>query len=273
MTGKAAIANTTNSGSLAGRRTVVLGAGSGIGRAVVSAYLAAGAKVLAFDISAKKCTKLEADFPQVRTITGDATHENDVQKLARLCIDQGWDGVDALVSCVGLFDFYQGLEDIPPKNLSGGFDQIMRVNVLSNLLAAQVFLPLLRKARGTMIFTSSSSGFFPGRGGILYLTSKFAIRGSIAALAHELAPDIRVNGVAPGGVTGTDLRGAASLGLEEMRVPTGDGRDADLKNLTPLELAMTTDEIAQSYVFLASDGARGMTGTFLHPDGGMGIRG
>jgi NAD(P)-dependent dehydrogenase (short-subunit alcohol dehydrogenase family) len=48
---------------------------------------------------------------------------------------------------------------------------------------------------------------------VLYVSSKFAVRGLVTALAHELAPEIRVNGVAPGSTLNTDLRGLASLGL------------------------------------------------------------
>ncbi len=64
-----------------------------------------------------------------------------------------------------------------------------------------------------MILTGSTSSFTPGRGGILYVVSKFAVRGCVLSLAHELAPEIRVNGVAPGGTHSTDLRGLHSLGL------------------------------------------------------------
>ena len=65
----------------------------------------------------------------------------------------------------------------------------------------------LRQTKGSIVVTGSSSSFYPGRGGILYVSSKFALRGVVVQLAHELAPDIRVNGVAPGGTIGTDLRG------------------------------------------------------------------
>jgi len=49
------------------------------------------------------------------------------------------------------------------------------------------------------VLTESTSAYYPGRGGVLYVSSKFAVRGLVTALANELAPQIRVNGVAPGG--------------------------------------------------------------------------
>ncbi len=122
------------------------------------------------------------------------------------------------------------------------------------------------------MLTCSTSGFYPGRGGVLYVASKFAVRGLVVALAHELAPDVRVNGVAPGGTVGTDLRGPAALGLDDESLGDRPGREAELRARTPLQVALTPADHAESYVFLASDRSRGITGTFLHPDGGIGVK-
>jgi 2,3-dihydroxy-2,3-dihydrophenylpropionate dehydrogenase len=259
-------------GRLTGRLALVLGAGSGIGRAVVEAFVSEGARVVAFELSHDKCVGLAGDFPSIRVVEGNACTRADIDRAVATCAEMS-PGLDVLVNCVGLFDFYRKLGEIEPERLAGGFDEIFHVNVMSGLIAARACLPMLRAAKGTIIFTSSSSGFYPGRGGILYVSSKFAIRGCVAALAYELAPDVRVNGVAPGGVLGTDLRGSLALGLETMRMRADKERVDDLENLTPLKIAMTPAEIANSYVFLASDAAIGMTGEFLHPNGGLGIRG
>jgi 2,3-dihydroxy-2,3-dihydrophenylpropionate dehydrogenase len=262
----------SSAGRLTGRLALVLGAGSGIGRAVAEAFVAEGAHVVGFELSAKKCTDLKAAQPDIEVIEGDACSRSDLARAvvasSRIAAE-----LDLLVNCVGIFDFYRGLSEIDADKLERGFEDIYRVNVLSGLLATQACLPMLRQAKGLVILTSSSSGFYPGRGGVLYVSSKFAIRGCVAALAHELAPDVRVNGVAPGGVLGTDIRGSRELGLGAQRMRADAERVADLQALTPLKVAMTADEIAQSYVFLASDAGAGMTGEFLHPDGGLGIRG
>ena len=122
------------------------------------------------------------------------------------------------------------------------------------------------------MLTVSTSGFYPGRGGVLYVASKFAVRGCVVALAHELAPAVRVNGVAPGGTLGTELTGPASLGLTGRSLDATPGREDDLKGRTPLRVALNGADHAGSYVFLASDRARGITGTILHSDGGIGIK-
>lgn len=91
----------------------------------------------------------------------------------------------------------------------------------------------------------------------------------MTALAYELAPQVRVNGVAPGGTLNTDLRGLASLGLDEVRLDDSPDRATDLAARTPLHVALSGEDHAWSYVFLASDRSRGVTGETVHPDGGF----
>lgn len=254
-------------GWLDGRRALVVGAGSGIGRAVVDAFVDEGAQVAALELDAAKCDALA--LPVV--MRGDATSAGDCGAAVAATVD-AFGGLDVLVNCVGVFDFYTGLDAIGEDRLERALDEAFRVNVLSQLVPAKAALSALRAARGSIVLTVSTSGFYPGRGGILYVASKFAVRGCVVSLAHELAPDVRVNGVAPGGTLGTDLRGLRSLDLDARRLPEGPDRAADLAGRTPLAVALSGADHAGSYVFLASDRARGMTGEFLHSDGGMGIR-
>jgi NAD(P)-dependent dehydrogenase (short-subunit alcohol dehydrogenase family) len=256
---------------LQGRCALIVGAGSGIGRAVVDAFLAEGAEVGVLELDGAKCDELRAAWPDMPVVQGNASSADDAERAVRACRER-WGRLDVLVNCVGVFDFYRPLGLIDPGALSAAFDELFRANVLSQLAPARAALSLLQASKGSMILTSSSSGFLPGRGGILYVASKFAVRGCVMSLAHEFAPHVRVNGVAPGGTLGTDLRGAASLDQSERRVPVGPERVQDLQKLTPLQVAMRPEDMAGSYIFLASDESSGMTGEFLHPDGGMGVR-
>ena len=174
-------------------------------------------------------------------------------------------GLDVLVNCVGIFDFYRGLTDLPDDQLDAAFDEMFAVNVKSQLVTVRAALPELRRAGGSVVLTVSTSGFYPGRGGVLYVASKFAVRGCVIALAHELAPEVRVNGVAPGGTLGTELTGPASLGLDGRVLDAAAGREEDLRRRTPLRVALSGEDHAGSYVFLASDRARGITGTVSPP--------
>ena len=258
--------------TLAGKRALVVGAGSGIGRAVHDAFLAAGAQVGVLERDATKVATLQAAHPSTVVVTGDATsHDDNAAAVAAVTDRHG--GLDVLVSCVGIFDLYRGIRDLDPADIEPAFDELFHANVVSPLLGVSAALDALTASRGAVVLTCSTSGFYAGRGGVLYVASKFAVRGLVIALAHELAPDVRVNAVAPGGTVGTDLRGPAALGLAGVSLGDRPGRDEELRARTPLAVAMTPADHAASYVFLASDASAGMTGTFLHSDGGIGVKG
>jgi NAD(P)-dependent dehydrogenase (short-subunit alcohol dehydrogenase family) len=258
-------------GWLDGKRALVVGAGSGIGRAVVDAFGAEGARVGAVELDVAKAERLAGEVPGCVVSQGDATVMSDVRVAVGKIADT-FGGIDVLVNCVGIFDFYKGLEEISDDQLDAAFDEIFAVNVKSQLVCVRAALPELRRAGGSVVLTVSTSGFYPGRGGVLYVASKFAVRGCVIALAHELAPEVRVNGVAPGGTLGTELTGPRSLGLADRVLGATAGREEDLRRRTPLHVALSGEDHAGSYVFLASDRSRGITGTVVHPDGGIGIR-
>ncbi len=257
-------------GWLEGKRALVVGAGSGIGRAVVDTFRAQGAKVAALERDHEKCERLR-QLPGVPVIEGDAVTRDANVRAVDAAVD-AHGGLDTLVNCVGVFDFYQGIGDMPADDLPRAFDEMFRTNVLSHLQSVKAALPRLRTGTGaSIILTESASSFYPGRGGALYVSSKFAVRGLVAALADELAPQIRVNGVAPGGTLNTDLRGLASLGLEGVRLADSPNRARELAARTPLHVALSGEDHAWSFVFLASDRARGITGETVRPDGGFGL--
>jgi NAD(P)-dependent dehydrogenase (short-subunit alcohol dehydrogenase family) len=259
------------SGLLAGRRALIAGAGSGIGRAVLDAFLAEGARVAILERDTAKAAAVTASLPEVLVTVGDAASQqaNDAAVAAAV---GAFGGLDILVSCVGLFDFYRSITDLTGAELDAAFDEIFRANVRSCLHSVRSALPHLRQSgHGAIILTESTSAYYPGRGGVLYLASKFAVRGLVTALAHDLAPEIRVNGVAPGGTVGTDLRGPDSLGLADRSLGDEPGRAGELAARLPLQVALSGADHAGSYVFLASSRARGITGDTLHSDGGVAV--
>jgi len=123
-----------------------------------------------------------------------------------------------------------------------------------------------------MVFTASVAGFNSGGGGSLYTASKHAVVGLIRQLAVELGPQIRVNGVAPGG-TMTDLRGLVSLGNDDRSQFAAPGMADQLRAHNPLHIALEPADIAGAYVFLSSRAsARGITGTIVRVDAGGMLR-
>jgi NAD(P)-dependent dehydrogenase (short-subunit alcohol dehydrogenase family) len=255
-------------GWLEGRRALVVGAGSGIGRAVLGAFRAEGAQVAVLERDEAKCAALREQIPGLPVVAGDATTRAANESAVRAAVS-AFGGLDVLVNCVGIFDFYRGLGELDAGVIDDAFDEMFAVNVKSHLHSVKAALPALRHGGGSVILTESTSAYYPGRGGVLYVSSKFAVRGLVTALACELAPDIRVNGVAPGGTLSTDLRGLASLGLSDRRLDDTPGRAAELAGRVPLNVALSGTDHAWSYVFLASARSRGITGDVIHPDGGI----
>jgi phthalate 3,4-cis-dihydrodiol dehydrogenase len=256
---------------LEGKRALVVGAGSGIGRAVVDAFRAEGAKVAVLERDSGKCERLRQELPDAPVVEGDAVTREANDRAVAAAVD-AFGGLDTLVNCVGIFDFYRGIGDIGADDLAAAFDEMFRTNVLSHLQSVKAALPALRAgAASSIVLTESTSSYHPGRGGALYVSSKFAVRGLVATLAHELAPRIRVNGVAPGGTLNTDLRGLASLGLDGVRLDDTPDRARDIAARAPLNIALTGEDHAWSFVFLSSDRSRGVTGETVHSDGGFGL--
>ena len=256
---------------LEGKRALVVGAGTGIGRAVCGAFIAEGAQVAAMEIDAWKCETLTDELPDSLVVHGDARELGD-NRVAVGAAVASFGGLDVLVNTVGVFDFYRGIRELDDSQLDAAFEESFTTNVRSQLSSVKAALPALEASSGNVVLTASTSSFYPGRGGVLYVSSKFAVRGLVVALANELAPAIRVNAVAPGGTVGTDLRGLDALGLQDLRIADRAGRTEELIARTPLSVALEPADHAGSYVFLASDRARGITGTFVHPDGGIGVK-
>jgi len=256
---------------LEGKRALVVGAGSGIGRAVVDAFLAEGAQVGVLERDPAKCEALSDELPQVPVVAGDATTQAaNEEAVGKVCETFG--GLDVLVNCVGIFDFYRGIGELGADLIDDAFAEMFSVNVKSHLHSVKAALPALQASGGSIILTESTSAYYPGRGGVLYVSSKFAVRGLVTAMAHELAPAVRVNGVAPGGTLNTDLRGLDSLGLNTKRLDDTPNREAELAARVPLQVALSGADHAWSYVFLASERSRGITGGVVHSDGGVGAK-
>lgn len=258
-------------GWLESRRALVVGAGSGIGRAVVDAFLGEGARVAVLEKDQEKSAAIAEELPDVPVTVGDATTRAANDEAVSRTVES-FGGLDVLVNCVGVFDFYRGVGQLDADQIDEAFAETFSVNVKSHLHSVKAALPALTESRGAIVLTESTSAYYPGRGGVLYVPSKFAVRGLVTALAHELAPKVRVNAVAPGGTIDTDLRGLQSLGLRDSRLDDTPGRETDLAARVPLEVALSGEDHAWSYVFLASARARGVTGDVIHSDGGIAVK-
>jgi 2,3-dihydroxy-2,3-dihydrophenylpropionate dehydrogenase len=202
-------------------------------------------------------------------VVGDATDAAALHEAVSAVGAGAGDGaLDHLTCCVGVFDYYASLRELDPAQLAAAAQEIWRTNVLSALLAIDVAYPGLRSRHGSITLTLSESAFHAGGGGVLYGSSKWALRGVVMHLASDLAPDVRVNGVAPGGTSGTRLGGLASL---NQRLTAGDvpGRDERIRAGNRLHVIAQPSDHAGAYLYLADPVAsRVCTGVVIRTDGG-----
>lgn len=247
---------------------LVCGGGSGIGRGVVDAYAAEGARVTVVERSEEAAARVRREHGgAVRVVVGDATDAATLDAAIDTAMG-AFGGLDNLTCCVGVFDFYASMRNMTVGELADAAEESWRANVLSALLAVNLAYPQLRERGGSITLTLSESAFHPVGGGVLYGSAKWALRGLVSHLARDLAPEIRVNGVAPGGTTGTNFGGLRTLGQTETAA-TVEGRDARIRANNLLGVLPTPSDHAQAYVYLADPcRSRVLTGAIINTDGG-----
>lgn len=260
-------------GWLNGYVALVTGGGSGIGRAVVKRFLAEGcAGVGVMARGQEQADSLVAEFgDQVVVSLGDVRSPSDNQAAVDLTVSR-FGKLDTLVGNAGVWDFFARLEKMSLEELDRSFDEIFGVNVKGYVLAARAAAAALRASGGSMIFTLSNSAFYAGGGGPLYVASKHAGLGLIKQLAYEFAPEVRVNGVAPGG-TVTPLRGPSTLGKHDRRLSDIPNFQENVANTMPLKMIAQPEDHTGHYVLLASkENSKATTATVIQSDGGWEIR-
>jgi NAD(P)-dependent dehydrogenase (short-subunit alcohol dehydrogenase family) len=258
--------------AVANEVALVTGGASGIGRAVVERFVAEGYRVGVADLDTKGLARLRESLGErVVTVEADVTTIAGNQAAVEGTVET-FGQLDVFVGNAGIFDGFAELADLSLESVQQGYQQIFDVNVRGLLLGARASLPHLVRTRGAMIFTLSNSSFYPDGGGVMYVASKHAALGILRQLAHELAPAVRVNGVAAG-ATRTPIRTAPAFA-----VPAADYRsseiDQTIEALTPLAIRADPADHAGAYVLLASRSeGRLITGAVIETDAGLGIRG
>lgn len=251
---------------------LVTGAGSGLGQAVAARFIEEGAKVVALERDRAKVEQLRRDFPpDLVAVEGDVSSLTSNKEAVAAAVDN-FGKLDTFVGNAGVWDGNVSIADMSEESLDAAFDTVFAVNVKGYLVGAKASYSELLKTRGSMVFTLSNAAFHTDGGGVLYTASKHAGLGLVSQLAFELAPKIRVNGVAPGPFN-SDLRGPASLGLDKESL-TGERKAEDIAPLLPLNYSPGAEDYTGMYVVLASNrNSPTTTGAVVQSDGGLRVRG
>lgn len=244
---------------LKGKVAVVTGGTRGIGYAVVKKYLENGAKVVLFGSreetvnKALESLKKENSSWEVSGYFPNLMNAEEVEETINNIKEQ-YGRIDILVNNAGVSDSTK-IDDYTAEQ----FSKVMQLNVNAIFNAVMPTSKIMKEQGGGCILNTSSMVSICGQpSGVAYPASKSAVNGLTWSLARELGPsNIRVNAVAPG-ITKTDMVAALP---EQMIQP--------LINAIPLRRVGEPEDIANAFLFLASDMASYVTGEILSVDGAM----
>ena len=236
---------------------IVTGGTRGIGYAIVKKYLDNNCKVILFGSRKESVDKAlnqlkeENENYQVTGMYPDLTNFKEISETFEK-INEKYGKIDILVNNAGI----SASESIYDYNIED-FEKIMDLNVKAVFNCSKAVVNIMKKqGEGVIINTSSMVSLYGQPAGCGYPASKFAVNGLTKSLARELGPDnIRVNAVAPG-VIKTDM--VASLPEELQK---------RLEKTIPLGRLGTPEDIANAFLFLASNLASYVTGEILSVDG------
>jgi NAD(P)-dependent dehydrogenase (short-subunit alcohol dehydrogenase family) len=245
-------------GLLTGKRAVVTGGGSGIGRAASRRFAEEGAAVAVLDIDPDGALATAKEIDGV-ALTVDVTDADAMRAAVNDAVDR-LGGLSILVNNAG-GSTMSGLADWDP----GEWDRIVRLNLHGVFNGMRAGVPhLLAGGGGVVVNTSSISATRPSAGETPYSAAKAAVIALTASAALEYGPVIRVNAVAPG-----MIRTKLTRPLLEI-VPNA---DEHYSTMTPAARVGEPEDVADVMVFLCSDLARFVTGQTIVVDGGMTLHG
>lgn len=245
---------------LDGKTAIVTGAGKGIGKSVAEGLAQVGANVVCAartqdDVDA--ASELVASYGvKSLAISCDITKEEDLRNLVEKTVE-AFGGIDILVNNAGAPGPGYGPIDTVGKDK---FEQTVAINLTSTYTLTHLCLPFLRKASSpTVVNVSSALSWMVQENVSAYAAAKAGVEQMTRVMGYELAPDIRVNAIAPGAI---DTPSAAFIKSRPALLEA-------TERFIPLQRLGRPEEIAQAVLFLASKASSFISGKVIEVDGGM----
>jgi NAD(P)-dependent dehydrogenase (short-subunit alcohol dehydrogenase family) len=247
-----------------GLRVVVTAGAAGIGRAITSAFVQAGAKVHICDVDDKALGALRNEMPQVTQTRADVSSVADVERLFQDA-RQNLGGLDVLVNNAGIAGPTAKVEDIRPED----WERCIAVDLNGMFYCTRKAMPLIKAAGGgSIINLSSIAGRFGFAMRTPYSAAKWAVVGFTQSLAVEAGPDkVRVNCIQPGIVEGERIERIVAAKAEQMGVSNEEILNRMVEGIA-LKTTVTAQDIANTALFLASDAGRHISGQSISVCGG-----
>ncbi|GLV26989.1 SDR family NAD(P)-dependent oxidoreductase [Sphingobium sp. Cam5-1] len=243
-----------------GKVVVVTGAGSGMGRAMVSEFVAQGGRVAALGRTLDKIrqtVELGGGPERVMAIRADVAVEADVIGAIDEVIAR-WGRIDLLCNNAGVLDSYRPAHEVSLDE----WNEVMAANATGPFLMAKYAIPhMLKQGKGGIINIASTASFSAAGGGSAYTASKHAVMGLTRQLCFEYgALGIRVNAICPGAT-------ATPMAIPDTQTATSPDMEAAVAKV-PARRWCQPEEIAKMTAFLGSDDADYVHGSAYVIDGG-----
>ena len=251
---------------LEGRRAIVTGAGSGIGRAIALRFAAEGARVAVADVDEAAATQVAAELGagegSALSCRVDVSRAAEVEALVGWVVER-WGGLDVMVNNAGV-----GVAATTPDTEEADWDRLMAVNLKGTFLGMKYAIPAIRAAGGGAVVNIASvaalvgvpdrAAYCASKGGVVALTR--------AAAIDHVAEGVRINCIAPGTV---DTPWVQRITAD---YPDPDAARAAMRARQPHGRLVTAEEIAAMAAYLASDEAGSVIGGVMVVDGGLSAR-
>ena len=248
--------------NLEGKRILIIGAGSGIGRATSLLAAAEGASVVTVDVTdgaGETAAEIQAHSGRAISVTADAGDESEMANAIDRCVAE-YGGIDGIYANAGVSGGGKPLTELTVED----WERTLRVNTIGVFLAIKLAVPhFVNQANGAIVCTASVAGLRANAGGVDYSASKAGVISIVQTVAYQLyGTGVRINAICPGlietGMTRPTFERARDRGSEHR-----------IGQVNPTGRYGQPAEIAEMACFLLSDRASYVNGQAIPVDGGL----